>query len=193
MQSESCSEFAGSHRYISTHLFCKLVSSFRCFQNCLRLTSLLHMWPTFPFGGSQHPSTCSSTIGSEFLNDESSLLTPVLLFSKLKLQHVVQQWEIQRQVLMEQYDCLFADLAQSCLPEKTDSGKLCNFPLFQRTSFLRKSVTKKQKKALTYLWRDHWNLNWKWMPGFCKWPLLTDTERQYWEPFPQWMQKEFFN
>jgi hypothetical protein len=29
-------------------------------------------------------------IGSEFLNDESSLLTPVL-FSKLKLQHVVQQ------------------------------------------------------------------------------------------------------
>ncbi len=55
---------------------------------------LLHMWPTFPFGGSQNLSTCSSTIGSEFLNDESSLLTPVLLFSKLKLQHVVQQREI---------------------------------------------------------------------------------------------------
>jgi hypothetical protein len=49
------------------------------------------MWPTFRFGGLQHPSSCSSTIGFEFLNDESSLLTPVLLSSKLKLQHVVQQ------------------------------------------------------------------------------------------------------
>ncbi len=87
MQSESCSEF---EVHTGIYQFCKVVSSLRCFQNCWRLTSLLHMWPTFHFGGSQHPSTYSSTIGSEFLNDESSLLTPVL-FSNLKLQHVVHQ------------------------------------------------------------------------------------------------------
>ncbi len=44
-------------------------------------------------GDSPVCSTCGQLPfgGSEFLNDESSLLTPVLLFSKLKLQHVVQQ------------------------------------------------------------------------------------------------------
>jgi hypothetical protein len=111
-------------------------------------------FPLLPTGGSQHPSSCSSTIGSEFLNDESSVLTPILHFSKLKLQHVVQQREIRRQVMMERYDRLFADLAQSCLPgeqgEKDRLWQIVQFPSVPKNKLSQK-ISDKTEQSIDML------------------------------------------
>jgi len=111
-------------------------------------------FPLLPTGGSQHLSSCSSTIGSKFLNDESSVLTPILHFSKLKLQHVVQQREIRRQVMMERYDRLFADLAQSCLPgeqgEKDRLWQIVQFPSVPKNKLSQK-ISDKTEQSIDML------------------------------------------
>jgi len=49
---------------------------------------------------------------------------------------------------MEQYDCLFADLAQSCLPEKDRLWQIVQFPSVPKNKLSQKISDKKTEQRI---------------------------------------------